>query len=273
MVLRQLFLNETRAEVYVQLQGKPFLVRRSIRDPSPVSFRHNVDAAQGKVYAHAAVRFGLCTVRDRIHRHSFSAQCDLSTHAQVTARKTATSNSAASSSITKKVAELGDWRGATLAKVRELIHAADAEVVEEWKWAKATSPGVPVWSHDGIICTGETYKAVVKLTFARGASLDDPKKLFNASLEGGTRRAIDIKEGESVNEAAFKKLIQSAVAANVAVAATRAKPKKAAPSAATAKAAPKQAAVKKAVPKKSTTATTAAKKAAPKKATAKKSSK
>lgn len=116
---------------------------------------------------------------------------------------------------------MGDWRGETLASVRELIHAADPGIVEERKWAKATSPGIPVWSHDGIVCTGETYKQVVKFTFARGASLPDPKKLFNASLEGGTRRAIDIREGESLNAAAFKKLIQAAVAANAAARAKR----------------------------------------------------
>lgn len=171
------------------------------------------------------------------------------TAAKSAATSTATSAStSASASITKKVAELGDWRGATLARMRELIHAVDPDVIEEWKWAKATSPGVPVWSHDGIICTGETYKAVVKLTFARGASLDDPKKLFNASLDGGTRRAIDIKEGESINESAFKKLIQAAVAENVAVTASRAKPKKA--TAVAKKTAPKKTAPKKSTPKK-----------------------
>ena len=122
----------------------------------------------------------------------------------------------------KSAAPLGDWRVGTLEKMRQLIFAADPEVVEELKWAKATSPGVPVWSHDGIICTGETYKEVVKLTFAKGASLDDPTKLFNASLEGGTRRAIDIREGERVNEAAFKKLIKVAAAANSAAVAKRA---------------------------------------------------
>jgi hypothetical protein len=113
--------------------------------------------------------------------------------------------------IDARIAELGDWRGETLARVRALIHAADPEVVEEWKWC-----GVPVWSHAGILCTGETYKAVVKLTFARGASLPDPKGLFNASLEGGTRRAIDIREGEALDEPALKALIQAAVAANLA---------------------------------------------------------
>ncbi|MEP6779497.1 MAG: DUF1801 domain-containing protein [Gemmatimonadaceae bacterium] len=125
----------------------------------------------------------------------------------------------------KSAAKHGDWRGETLKKMRQLIFAADPEVVEELKWAKATSPGVPVWSHDGIICTGETYKEVVKLTFAKGASLDDPTKLFNASLEGGTRRAIDIREGEKVNETAFKKLIKAATAANSETVAMRAKKK------------------------------------------------
>ena len=113
--------------------------------------------------------------------------------------------------ISERVAELGDWRGATLARMRKLIREADPDVVEEWKWAKATSPGVPVWSHDGIICTGESYKKVVKLTFAKGASLDDPAGLFNSSLEGKVRRAIDIAEGETVDAAAFKALIREAV--------------------------------------------------------------
>ncbi len=113
--------------------------------------------------------------------------------------------------ITRKIVELGDWRGETLAKMRQLIQDADPDVVEEVKWG-----GVPVWSHDGIICTGETYKAAVKLTFARGASLSDPKKLFNSSLEGNMRRAIDIKQGEVVNAAAFKTLVKQAVAFNSA---------------------------------------------------------
>jgi hypothetical protein len=120
----------------------------------------------------------------------------------------------ASKNITKKIEELGDWRGETLARIRRLIHDADPEIEEEWKWAKASSPGTPVWSHDGGVCTGESYKQVVKLTFFRGASLEDPKKLFNSSLEGNTRRAIDIREGEKLDEAAFKHLIRSAVAAN-----------------------------------------------------------
>ena len=122
----------------------------------------------------------------------------------------------ASSSIDQKITELGDWRGKTLAHMRQLIHEADPGVEEEWKWAKPASPGTPVWSHDGIICTGETYKQVVKLTFARGASLKDPKKLFNSSLEGNVRRAIDIRDGEPIDEAAFRDLVRAAVAANSA---------------------------------------------------------
>ena len=114
-----------------------------------------------------------------------------------------------SEKIDARIAELGGWRGQTLARLRGLIRAADPEVVEEWKW------NVPVWSHDGIICTGEAYKAAVKLTFAKGASVEDPKKLFNSSLEGGTRRAIDFREGDDVDEAAFKALIQAAVARNM----------------------------------------------------------
>lgn len=113
--------------------------------------------------------------------------------------------------IDARIAALGDWRGETLARVRGLIRAADPEVVEEWKWR-----GVPVWSHAGILCTGETYKAVVKLTFAKGAALDDPAGLFNASLDGNTRRAIDLREGDSLDEQAFKTLVQSAVALNTA---------------------------------------------------------
>jgi hypothetical protein len=127
---------------------------------------------------------------------------------------TASGGESASERITRQIAELDDWRGETLDRMRRLIREADPEVVEEWKWEKATSPGVPVWSHDGIICTGETYKNVVKLTFAKGASLDDPAKLFNSSLGGNTRRAIDIREGETVDEGAFKSLVQAAVAAN-----------------------------------------------------------
>jgi hypothetical protein len=128
---------------------------------------------------------------------------------------------AAAANITKRIQELGDWRGETLAHVRQLIHAADPDIQEEWKWM-----GTPVWSHDGIVCTGESYKQVVKLTFARGASIKDPKKLFNSSLEGNTRRAIDLREGEKINEAAFKQLIRAAVTANSAAHAQRTAKKK-----------------------------------------------
>jgi hypothetical protein len=120
----------------------------------------------------------------------------------------------ASEQIDERIAALDDWRGETLSRMRGLIREADPEVVEEWKWAKATSPGTPVWSHDGIICTGESYKEVVKLTFMKGASLDDPAKLFNSSLEGNARRAIDIREGELVDAEAFKALIRAAVDLN-----------------------------------------------------------
>ena len=139
----------------------------------------------------------------------------------MTTKKRAPSSTAASKNITKRIKELGDWRGERLARVRQLIHDADPGIEEEWKWM-----GTPVWSHDGIVCTGESYKQVVKLTFARGASLKDPRKLFNSSLEGNTRRAIDIREGEKLNEAAFKELIRSAVAANTAARTSRASPKK-----------------------------------------------
>jgi hypothetical protein len=121
----------------------------------------------------------------------------------------------ASAIIDARIRELGDWRGKMLAKVRAILHAADPEIVEEWKWAKATSPGVPVWSHGGIVCTGETYKNIVKLTFARGAAVKDPAGLFNSSLEGNLRRAIDIHEGDKINEAALKELIRAAVALNL----------------------------------------------------------
>src|SRR5216683_562716 len=114
-----------------------------------------------------------------------------------------------------RIRELGDWRGKTLAKVREIIHAADPEIVEEWKWVKATSPGTAVFSHGGIVCTGETYKNAVKMTFAKGAALQDPSGLFNSSLEGNVRRAIDIHEGDKINEAALKDLIRAAVALNL----------------------------------------------------------
>ena len=122
----------------------------------------------------------------------------------------------ASANITRRIEELGDWRGETLAHIRQLIHQADPAIVEEWKWM-----GTPIWSHDGIVCTGESYKQVVKLTFARGASLPDPKKLFNSSLEGNTRRAIDLREGEKIDQAAFQQLIRAAVVANSAALAQR----------------------------------------------------
>jgi hypothetical protein len=121
----------------------------------------------------------------------------------------------ASAFISAKIKELGDWRGKTLAKVRDIIHKADPEIVEERKWVKPTSPGTPVFSHGGIVCTGETYKNVVKLTFAKGAALKDPSGLFNSSLEGNVRRAIDIHEGDEVDEAALKELIRAAVALNL----------------------------------------------------------
>jgi hypothetical protein len=120
----------------------------------------------------------------------------------------------ASELIDQRIRELGDWRGKTLGKVRKIIKAADPDVVEEWKWAKQTSPGTPVWAHDGIICTGETYKSVVKLTFFKGAALPDPSGLFNSSLEGKVRRAIDIREDDTIDESALKDLVREAVALN-----------------------------------------------------------
>lgn len=162
----------------------------------------------------------------------------------------------ASELISKRIADLGDWRGKTLSRMRELIHEADPAVVEEWKWM-----GTPIFSHDGIICTGEAYKAVVKLTFAKGASLKDPKRLFNSSLEGNVRRAIDIREGEEVNAAAFKALIREAIAINSA---GKSKPSaKAAAKSAVTKTAT---AAKKAPAKKTPTKTGGAKKKARKKA-------
>ena len=140
--------------------------------------------------------------------------------------KSRPNDEAARANITKRIEDLGDWRGETLAHVRELIHAADPNIQEEWKWAKSTPPGIPVWSHDGIVCTGESYKQVVKLTFARGASLKDPKKLFNSSLEGNARRAIDLREGDKVDASAFKQLIRAAITANSAARAERAARKK-----------------------------------------------
>jgi hypothetical protein len=120
----------------------------------------------------------------------------------------------ASELISRRIAELEDWRGGTLSRMRKLIKEADPDVVEEVKWIKASNPGTPVWSHDGIICTGESYRNVVKLTFSKGASLEDPGRLFNSSLDGNTRRAIDIHEGEEVDESAFKALVRAAIALN-----------------------------------------------------------
>jgi hypothetical protein len=129
----------------------------------------------------------------------------------------------AAANITRRIKELGDWRGQMLAQVRQLIHEADPDIQEEWKWM-----GTPVWSHDGIVCTGESYKEVVKLTFARGAALKDPKGLFNSSLEGNVRRAIDLREGETISQTAFRQLIRAAVTANSAALAERAARKTAA---------------------------------------------
>jgi hypothetical protein len=134
---------------------------------------------------------------------------------------TRASGAAASANITKRIEELDDWRGDTLAQLRQLIHDADPDIEEEWKWM-----GTPVWSHDGGVCTGESYKQVVKLTFFRGASLKDPKKLFNSSLEGNTRRAIDFREGEKIDKVAFKQLIRAAVTANIEAQAERSAKKK-----------------------------------------------
>jgi hypothetical protein len=134
-------------------------------------------------------------------------------------KSSATDGSSAATLIDRRIAELGDWRGETLSRMRKLIHEAEPEVIEEWKWM-----GTPVWSRDGILCTGESYKSIVKLTFAKGASLKDPKKLFNSSLEGNVRRAIDIHEGEKVDASAFKALIRAAAALNGTKA--RSKPKR-----------------------------------------------
>jgi hypothetical protein len=128
--------------------------------------------------------------------------------------KEGTGGDSPSQLIEARIKELGDWRGETLSKVRGIIKEADPDVVEEWKWVKPTNPGTPVWSHAGIICTGETYKNAVKMTFAKGASLEDPSGLFNASLEGNTRRAIDLHEGDTIDERALKALIRAAVALN-----------------------------------------------------------
>jgi hypothetical protein len=136
-------------------------------------------------------------------------------------KSSATQGQSASELISQRIADLGDWRGKTLSRMRKLIQQADPAVVEEWKWM-----GTPIWSHDGIICTGESYKSVVKLTFAKGASLKDPKRLFNSSLEGNVRRAIDIHEGEVVDESAFKALVLEAIALNSFSKSKSAKPSK-----------------------------------------------
>ena len=129
-------------------------------------------------------------------------------------RSSASPGQSASQLISQRIAQLGDWRGETLSRMRKLIKQADPDVVEEWKWVKLKNPGTPVWSHDGIICTGESYKHAVKLTFAKGASLKDPARLFNSSLDGNVRRAIDIHEGETIDASAFKALVRQAVALN-----------------------------------------------------------
>jgi hypothetical protein len=129
-------------------------------------------------------------------------------------KSNANETQSASQLISERIAELGDWRGKTLSRMRKLVKEADPGIVEEWKWVKPAKPGTPVWSHDGIICTGESYKNVVKLTFAKGASLKDPARLFNSSLDGNVRRAIDIHEGDDVDESAFKTLVRQAVALN-----------------------------------------------------------
>ncbi len=134
---------------------------------------------------------------------------------QMTTDNKNAANKSPSEAIDERIKELGDWRGRTLARVRQLIHEADPEVIEEVKWVKSGNAGTPVWSHNGMICTGEIYKSAVKLTFARGASLEDPSHLFNSSMEGNVRRAIDIHEGEAFNEAAFKRLIHAAIALNL----------------------------------------------------------
>jgi hypothetical protein len=130
-------------------------------------------------------------------------------------RSASSEEKSASELISERIGELGDWRGKTLSRVRQLIKDADPEIVEEWKWVKPTNPGTPVFSHNGIVCTGETYKNAVKLTFSKGASLEDPSRLFNSSLEGKVRRAIDIREGDQVNEPALKELVRAAVALNL----------------------------------------------------------
>jgi hypothetical protein len=130
-------------------------------------------------------------------------------------RSASSKEKTASELISERIRELGDWRGKTLLRVRQLIKEADPEIVEEWKWVKPTNPGTPVWSHNGLVCTGETYKNAVKLTFSKGASLEDPSRLFNSSLDGKVRRAIDIREGDQINEPALKELIRAAAALNL----------------------------------------------------------
>jgi hypothetical protein len=130
-------------------------------------------------------------------------------------RSASSKEKSASELISERIRELGDWRGKTLLRVRQLIKEADPEIVEEWKWVKPTNPGTPVWSHNGLVCTGETYKNAVKLTFSKGASLEDPSRLFNSSLDGKVRRAIDIREGDQINEPALKELIRAAAALNL----------------------------------------------------------
>jgi hypothetical protein len=130
-------------------------------------------------------------------------------------RSASSKEKSASELISERIRELGDWRGKTLLRVRQLIKEADPEIVEEWKWVKPTNPGTPVWSHNGLVCTGETYKNAVKLTFSKGASLEDPSRLFNSSLDGKVRRAIDIREADQINEPALKELIRAAAALNL----------------------------------------------------------
>jgi hypothetical protein len=142
-------------------------------------------------------------------------------------KTTASETPSASRLITERFAALGDWRGDMLSRMRRLIKETDPDVVEEYKWVKSNGLGTPVWEHNGILCTGEPYKSVVKLTFAKGASLKDPKHLFNSSLDGNTRRAIDIHEGEAIDEAAFKSLVRDAIAANTADSKARSAKKKA----------------------------------------------
>jgi hypothetical protein len=167
-------------------------------------------------YASSAGSFSQCLCRDwaTALRESHLTAFWRSLEETNMGRSSSSEGQSASERIDERIAELGDWRGETLSRMRKLIKQADPDVVEEIKWVKSTNPGTPTWSHDGIVCTGETYKSVVKLTFAKGASLKDPAKLFNSSLAGKTRRAIDIHEGEKVDAGAFKALIRAAVALN-----------------------------------------------------------